>query len=50
MTSYGDIWVNIGSGNVLLPEDNKPFPETVQTLKLVFTFKIAVTSPGGPMG
>ena len=31
MTPYGDIWVNIGSGNGLLPDGTKPLPEPMLT-------------------
>ena len=29
MTPYGEIWVNIGSGNGLLPDGIKPLPESM---------------------
>ena len=31
MTPYGEIWVNIGSGNGLLPDGTKPLPEPMLT-------------------
>ena len=33
MTPYGDMWVNIGSGNGLLPDGNKPLPEPMLTYR-----------------
>ena len=31
MTPYDEIWVNIGSGNGLVPDGTKPLPEPMLT-------------------